>query len=292
MPTLLDHLIDAGQQVIGVGKISDIFAGRGITAIAAQRGERRRAAADAGGAADARARPAVRQPGRLRHALRPPQRRAGVRARARRARRLAADLRGSAAPGDVAFITADHGNDPTTPGTDHTRERVPLLAFGPGVRPAPLGTRAARSATSARRSPPRSASRRSPAARASSTRSRMTRTDVRDEPRCWPSRRSSPRSATARALTDGEIEALIAGAVRGTIPDYQLAALLMAIVWRGLGPRELVDLDARHDRLGRAAHLVVAPAAARSTSTRRAAWATRSPSASRRSARRPASTCR
>ncbi|HVV48258.1 MAG TPA: thymidine phosphorylase [Polyangia bacterium] len=43
-----------------------------------------------------------------------------------------------------------------------------------------------------------------------------------------------------RALTDGEIEALITGAVRGTIPDYQLAALLMAIVWRGLGPRELV----------------------------------------------------
>ena len=45
------------------------------------------------------------------------------------------------APGDIAFITADHGNDPTTPGTDHTRERVPLLAFGPGVRPVPLGTR-------------------------------------------------------------------------------------------------------------------------------------------------------
>ena len=43
-----------------------------------------------------------------------------------------------------------------------------------------------------------------------------------------------------RALTDGEIEAVIAGAVRGTIPDYQLSALLMAIVWRGLGPRELV----------------------------------------------------
>ena len=42
------------------------------------------------------------------------------------------------------------------------------------------------------------------------------------------------------ALTDGEIEALIAGAVHGTVPDYQLAALLMAIVWRGLGPRELV----------------------------------------------------
>jgi len=45
-------------------------------------------------------------------------------------------------PGDAAFITADHGNDPTTPGTDHTRERVPLLAFGPAVRPAALGERA------------------------------------------------------------------------------------------------------------------------------------------------------
>ena len=41
------------------------------------------------------------------------------------------------------------------------------------------------------------------------------------------------------ALTDGEIEAVITGAVRGSIPDYQLAALLMAMVWRGLGPREL-----------------------------------------------------
>jgi phosphopentomutase len=51
-------------------------------------------------------------------------------------------FRAALAPGDAAFITADHGNDPTTPGTDHTRERVPLLAFGPAVRPAPLGDRA------------------------------------------------------------------------------------------------------------------------------------------------------
>ncbi len=49
---------------------------------------------------------------------------------------------GTMRAGDVAFITADHGNDPTTPGTDHTRERVPLLAFGPGVKPRPLGVRA------------------------------------------------------------------------------------------------------------------------------------------------------
>src|SRR4029079_7899487 len=41
-------------------------------------------------------------------------------------------------------------------------------------------------------------------------------------------------------LTDGEIRAVIAGAAGGDIPDYQLSALLMAIVWRGLTTRELV----------------------------------------------------
>lgn len=44
---------------------------------------------------------------------------------------------------DILFITADHGNDPTTPSTDHSRERVPLLVYGKPVRPATaLGTRA------------------------------------------------------------------------------------------------------------------------------------------------------
>jgi phosphopentomutase len=43
---------------------------------------------------------------------------------------------------DLVIITADHGNDPTTPSTDHSRERVPILALGPRVRPRPLGERA------------------------------------------------------------------------------------------------------------------------------------------------------
>ena len=43
---------------------------------------------------------------------------------------------------DLLFITADHGNDPTTPSTDHARETVPLLAIGPRVRPSDLGSRA------------------------------------------------------------------------------------------------------------------------------------------------------
>jgi phosphopentomutase len=43
---------------------------------------------------------------------------------------------------DLLFVTADHGNDPTTPSTDHSRECVPLLGFGPRVRPVSLGRRA------------------------------------------------------------------------------------------------------------------------------------------------------
>jgi phosphopentomutase len=42
---------------------------------------------------------------------------------------------------DLLFITADHGNDPTTPSTDHARELVPLLAGGPRVVPRDLGER-------------------------------------------------------------------------------------------------------------------------------------------------------
>jgi phosphopentomutase len=46
-------------------------------------------------------------------------------------------------PNDLAIFTADHGCDPTVPGTDHTREYVPLLAFGPNMRHgAALGLRA------------------------------------------------------------------------------------------------------------------------------------------------------
>jgi phosphopentomutase len=46
-------------------------------------------------------------------------------------------------PDDLVIFTADHGCDPTTPSTDHSREYVPLLAYGPGVRPGVnLGTRA------------------------------------------------------------------------------------------------------------------------------------------------------
>ncbi|MCC2667106.1 MAG: deoB, partial [Gammaproteobacteria bacterium] len=44
-------------------------------------------------------------------------------------------------PNDLAIITADHGCDPTWPGSDHTREHIPILAFGAAVKPGPIGKR-------------------------------------------------------------------------------------------------------------------------------------------------------
>ena len=44
-------------------------------------------------------------------------------------------------PEDTLFITADHGCDPTTASTDHSREYVPVLAYGTGIKPRDLGTR-------------------------------------------------------------------------------------------------------------------------------------------------------
>ena len=102
----------------------------------------------------ARARPAVRQPGRLRHALRPPQRRGRVRARARRARRLAAARsRRRCAP-------ATSPSSPPTTATIRPRPAPTTRASGSRCSPsAPAcaprrSARARRSATSARRSPP------------------------------------------------------------------------------------------------------------------------------------------
>ena len=45
-------------------------------------------------------------------------------------------------PDDLLFITADHGCDPSTPSTDHSREHVPMLAYGAKVKPGVnIGTR-------------------------------------------------------------------------------------------------------------------------------------------------------
>ena len=52
------------------------------------------------------------------------------------------ELMAAMKPDDMLILSADHGCDPTTPSTDHSREYVPLLVWGPGLSPAALGVRA------------------------------------------------------------------------------------------------------------------------------------------------------
>lgn len=142
-PTLLDALTADGQEVVGVGKIADIFAGRGVSRSLHSEGN-----AD-GMRLTLEALPLLGR-GLLFANLVDFDMLYGHRNDVAGFARALVELDGwlpalasSLGQGDIAFLTADHGNDPTTPGTDHTRERVPLLAFGPAVRrPVPLGVRA------------------------------------------------------------------------------------------------------------------------------------------------------
>jgi phosphopentomutase len=142
-PTLLDRLSARGLDVVGVGKIGDIFAGRGLTRSIHSEGnpDGMRLTLEA---------LASLERGLLFVNLVDFDMLYGHRNDcAGFAAALAAldgwlpALEAALGDGDAAFITADHGNDPTTPGTDHTRERVPLIAFGPALRPVPLGVRTA-----------------------------------------------------------------------------------------------------------------------------------------------------
>jgi phosphopentomutase len=140
-PTLCDILTAAGIPVVGVGKISDIFAGRGVPTSLHTEGN------DDGMRVTLQALDGMNG-GLLFVNLIDFDMVYGHRNDCPGfARALAAfdawlpHLESHLRTGDVVFITADHGNDPTTPGSDHTRERVPLLAFGPGTRPATVGIR-------------------------------------------------------------------------------------------------------------------------------------------------------
>jgi phosphopentomutase len=140
-PTLLDRLADAGIPRVGVGKVDDLFAGRNITARhTATNGEAYQLIAEA---------LATMPPGLLFvNVIEFDQRWghrndvAGFAGGLRELDRRLPDLVGGLGAGDVLLLTADHGNDPTTPSTDHSRESVPILMVGPRVRPVALGTRA------------------------------------------------------------------------------------------------------------------------------------------------------
>lgn len=140
-PTVLDALQASGRAVIGLGKIEDIFAGRGLT--------RSEHTTDNPSTLEALA-ATVRESltglvfancvdfdTRYGHRNDP----AGFATALTEADRALGQLVGELRDDDLLIVTADHGCDPTWPGTDHTREYVPLLAVGPAISPRFLGVR-------------------------------------------------------------------------------------------------------------------------------------------------------
>jgi phosphopentomutase len=141
-PTLCDRVVAAGHRVVGVGKMPDIFAHRGIT-------EKVKGADDKAlfdgtlaalrrlGDGDLLFANYVDFDTLYGHRRDVAGYAAALEAFDRRLPELTAQLQ----PGDLAIVTADHGNDPTFKGTDHTREHVPILAFGPGIAAGTIGRR-------------------------------------------------------------------------------------------------------------------------------------------------------
>ena len=138
--TLLDALSKAGIPRAGVGKVDDLFAGRSLTS--------RHTASNAEGISGIKGWLSTAESGFLfanlvdfdqlyghRNDV------AGFYGALREFDAALPSITSRLKEDDLLFITADHGNDPTTPSTDHARERVPLLVGGMRVVPRDLGER-------------------------------------------------------------------------------------------------------------------------------------------------------
>jgi phosphopentomutase len=140
--TLLDRMVAGGHQVTSVGKVSDLFAGKGISSSNPTR-------SDADGVDKIEALLATQDAGLIFGNLVDFDAMYGHRndtaGYAANLERFDARLSGllrKLRDGDLLVITADHGNDPTTPSTDHSREHVPVLLYGKQVKAGvDLGTR-------------------------------------------------------------------------------------------------------------------------------------------------------
>jgi len=138
--TLLDNLEAAGIGRTGVGKVDDLFAGRGIssthtpTNADAYRLIREALATMAGGLLFVNV---IEFDQTWGHRNDVPGFVGGLRELDEALPGLLQGVQGE----DLIIFTADHGNDPTTPSTDHSREQVPLLVHGPRVRVGSLGER-------------------------------------------------------------------------------------------------------------------------------------------------------
>ncbi|HPG21840.1 MAG TPA: phosphopentomutase [Amaricoccus sp.] len=139
-PTLLDRVVAAGGRTHAIGKIGDIFAHRGITTLAKGKDDMALvdatlAALEAAGEGDLIFANYVDFDTLYGHARDVAGYARALEAFDARLPEVFARLR----PGDLMFVTADHGNDPTWAGTDHTRERVPVLGCGTGIAPRSIG---------------------------------------------------------------------------------------------------------------------------------------------------------
>lgn len=141
-PTLLDKLVMSNGTTIAIGKVADIFAHRGISKHIDAHGndEIFTAVCDAAKSAPDRSLTFAnfvdfdmkyghrRDVASYAHALEQFDKRLP-------------DFAKLLQPGDIAIITADHGCDPTFKGTDHTREYIPILVFGPKIKSGFIGKR-------------------------------------------------------------------------------------------------------------------------------------------------------
>ena len=140
--TVLDKLVDSGGEVISVGKIADIFAHQGVTTKIKATGNAALFDATLDALRDAPDRTIVFTNFVDFDMLYGHRRNVEGYAQALEYfdERLP-ELYPLMQPGDVMIICADHGCDPTWPGSDHTREYIPVIVYGEGVTPGSLGER-------------------------------------------------------------------------------------------------------------------------------------------------------
>jgi phosphopentomutase len=132
---ILDCIVEAKQQVIGVGKIKDIFAGRAITETFPTENNRdgiekilKILEGNFTGLLFANLIDFDQLYGHRNDV-------SGYAQALEEFDGCLPELLGAMRPEDILFITADHGCDPTSCGTDHTREQVPVLVYGENIRP-------------------------------------------------------------------------------------------------------------------------------------------------------------
>lgn len=141
-PTLLDKLVESGGDVISIGKIADIYAHKGITKKVKASGNAALFDATLDAIRDAGDRSIVFTNfvdfdmlyGHRRDV-------AGYATALEYFDARLPEITDLIQDGDLMILCADHGCDPTWPGSDHTREHIPVLAYGAGIAPGSLGRR-------------------------------------------------------------------------------------------------------------------------------------------------------